>query len=237
MAYRGTPAAFTKAMNRLALSVAALMTALFAAGCGGEPKSVLLKRPTNPEADAAVTQLWAHDIKRVAQDGDWILSRGYYMTSDAISAFTTGEDLSHASIYDAKRGTIIEAVSSGVREISVEELLWRNAHVIVVRPSGLTAEQRSRSVERARSRLGTAFDMRGLVGLDDPNKVYCSELVWWASQMEQHTGDDQTIITPGELMDYGQVVYWSGDRGDTQLMNIALEHENARVAKPRVAAR
>ncbi len=223
-------------MKRLALSVAALVTAIFAVGCG-EPKSVLLKRPANKEADAAVTQLWAHDIKNVAQDGDWILSRGYYMTSDAISAFTTGEDLSHASIYDAKRGTIIESVGSGVREIPLDQLIQRNAHLIVVRPSGMTTAERTRSVERARSRMGQKFDKLGLIGRGSEDKVYCSELLWWAAQMELRTGDHQTVITPSELMEYGEVVYWSGERNNEQIMELAVEQENARVSNRRVAAR
>ena len=223
-------------MKRLALSVAALVTAVFAVGCG-EPKSVLLKRPANKEADAAVTQLWDQDIKRVAQDGDWILSRGYYMTSDAISTFTRGEDLSHASIYDAKRGTIIESVGSGVREIPLDKLIQRNAHLIVVRPSGMTAAERTRSVERARSRMGQKFDNLGLIGLGSEDKVYCSELLWWAAQMEMRTGDHQTVITPSELMEYGEVVYWSGERDSEQIMQLAVEHENAGVSNRRVAAR
>lgn len=220
-------------MNRLA--VVALVVAAVA-GCGGEPKSVLLKRPENRAADVAVTNLWASDIKRTAQDGDWILSRGYYVSSDAIATLTIGEDLSHASIYDAKRGTIIESVGSGVREITLEALLQRNAHIIVVRPSGLTAEQGTRAVERARSRLGQKFDVFGMIGLGEHDKVYCSELVWWASQIEQRTGDHQIVITPTELMDYGQVVYWSGARDDAQIMAIATEQEAVRTAKPRTVA-
>jgi uncharacterized protein YycO len=222
-------------MKRLALFVALAVSALV--GCGGEPKSVLLKRPANVEADAAVTQLWADDVKAMAKDGDWILSRGYYMTSDMISTLTSGEDISHASIYDAKRGTIIEAVGSGVREITVEQLIQRNAHIIVVRPSGLTDAERTRSVERARSRVGAEFDKAGLFGFDNKDKVYCSELVWWASQMEQRSGDEQTVITPSELMDYGQVVYWSGPRNDAQIMELAVERDRARTAKRRVAAK
>src|SRR3712207_2404567 len=97
-----------------------VLALVLAAGCGNS-KSVLLKRPDNKTADAAVTQMWTHEIANVAKDGDWILSRGYYMTSDAISTFTTGEDLSHASIYDAKRNTVIESIGSGVREIPLEQ--------------------------------------------------------------------------------------------------------------------
>jgi hypothetical protein len=204
-------------------------------GCS-EPKSVLLKRPTNVDADAAVTEMWTDDIKRVAQDGDWILSRGYYMSSDAIATLTMGEDLSHASIYDAKRGTIIESVGSGVREIPLDKLLHRNAHIVVVRPAGMTEQQRSRSVERARSRIGQKFDVTGLVGIDSKDKVYCSELVWWASQVELRTGAHETVITPAELMDYGHVVYWSGSRDNDQVMTLALEQDRAKVAK-RIAAK
>lgn len=222
-------------MKRLALLLALVGSALV--GCGGEPKSVLLKRPTNADADTAVTELWASDVKRMAQDGDWILSRGYYMSSDAIATLTTGEDLSHASIYDAKRGTVIESVGSGVREIPVEQLLQRNAHIIVVRPSGMTEQQRTRSVERARSRVGQKFDVTGLIGIDTKDKVYCSELVWWASQVELRTGAHETVITPAELMDYGQVVYWSGSRDNAQVMELALEQERGRIAKRRVAAK
>jgi len=220
-------------MKRLALVVALAVSSLV--GCA-EPKSVLLKRPVNPDTDAAVTQLWTGDIKRVAQDGDWVLSRGYYLTSDAISKVVGGEDISHASIYDAKRGTIIESVGSGVREIPLDKLIQRNAHIIVVRPSGMTEAQRTRSVERARSRIGQEFDKLGMIGLGSEDKVYCSELVWWASQVELRTGAHETVITPNELMEYGQVVYWSGERDNNQIMELAVEQDRARVAERRVAA-
>lgn len=218
-------------MIRFGLVAFAAVTAF--AGCA-EPKSVLLKRPQDPVADKAVTELWASDIKRVAQDGDWLLTRGYFVTSDAVSVFTGGEDISHASIYDAKRGTIIEAVNAGVREITLEELLRRNHHVIVVRPTGMTAAQRTRSVERARSRLGHGFDHRGLFGWNNKDRVYCSELVWWASQGALRTGADETVITPAELMSYGEVVYWSGHRTDTQILELAVDRQ--RTARPRTVA-
>ena len=213
------------------VALAALALALVT-GCH-EPKSFLLKRPENPVADKAVTQMWSDDIKRIARDGDWLLTRGYFVTSDAVSVLTTGEDISHASIYDATKGTVIEAVNAGVREITVEELLRRNHHVIVVRPSNMTDAQRSRSVARARSRLGAGFDHAGLFGIDNKDRVYCSELVWWASQGELRTGAGQRVITPAELMDYGQVVYWSGARTDSQVLELAVERELAK----RVATR
>lgn len=213
---------FRGRMTRLAL-VAALLVAL-ASGCA-EPKSLLVKRPENQEVDAAVTAMWAHEIHQVAQDGDWILTRSYFMIADAIAKVTPGIDLSHASIYDAKRGTIIEAVNEGVREIPLAELVRRNHYVIVVRPYGMTAAERARSVARARSRIGTPFDKAGLFGFDDRNKLYCSELVWWASQGELRTGDHHTVIAPSELLQYGEIVYWSGQRTDPQVMELAMARE------------
>lgn len=217
-------------MNRLAFVTLAILAA--SAGCA-EPKSVLVKRPESKHADVAVTAMWSHEIHQVAQDGDWVLTRSYYMLGDVIAKTTGGIDLSHASIYDAKRDTVIEAVGAGVREIPLAQLVERNHYVIVVRPHGMTAAQRARSVERARSRVGAAFDKRGLFGFDDPDKLYCSELVWWAAQGELRTGDRHTVITPSELMQYGEVVYWSGQRTDEQVMSVAMargEHSSDRYA-------
>ncbi|MBA3455553.1 MAG: hypothetical protein H0T42_20840, partial [Deltaproteobacteria bacterium] len=121
-------------MKRLAclLLVAAAVT-----GCG-EPRSVLVKRPENPVVDTAVTAMWTSEIERVARDGDWILSRSYYAVADAIAKLAPGEDLSHASIYDAKRGMVIESIGSGVREIPLANLVARNHYLIIVRPSNMT---------------------------------------------------------------------------------------------------
>lgn len=217
-------------MKRLALIAVALVVA--ATGCH-EPRSVLVKRPESTSVDTAVTAMWSHEIHNVAQDGDWILTRSYYMIADAIAKTTSGVDLSHASIYDAKRDTIIEAVGSGVREIPLADLVQRNHYVIVVRPNHMTAAERARSVERARSRIGTQFDKAGLFGFDSPDKLYCSELVWWAAQGELRTGDQHRVITPSDLMAYGHVVYWSGQRTDEQVMDLAM----ARDAQPQYAAR
>lgn len=182
----------------------------------------MVKRPQDKNVDSAITAMWSHEIHTVAQDGDWILTRSYYMVADGISVVTRGEDLSHASIYDAQKDTIIEAVGDGVREIPLSELIERNHYVIVVRPRGMSAAERRHSVERARSRIGTPFDTAGLFGIDSKEALYCSELVWWAAQGELRTGDQHTVITPSELMGYGEVVYWSGKRSDQQVQALAL---------------
>jgi cell wall-associated NlpC family hydrolase len=108
-----------------------------------------------------------------------------------------------------------------VREIPLEQLVDRNHYVIVVRPTGMTAAQQSLAVARARLQLGTAFDDGGMFGLDDPEKFYCSELVWWASEGRARTTDQPVVITPSDLMKYGDVIYWSGKRDDAQIMELA----------------
>ncbi len=220
-------------MKRLAclLLVAAAMT-LSMTGCG-EPKSMLVHRPESPVVDTAVTTMWTSEIASVARDGDWILTRSYYAVSDAIAKLAPGEDLSHASIYDAKRGMVIESIGSGVREIPLSNLVSRNHYLIIVRPSNMTAAEQTEAVERARTKIGLPFDYAGGVGFDNPDKWYCSELVWWASKTEERSGVHETVITPSNLLDYGQVIYWSGKRDEPQVMQLATERANDRA--PRTA--
>jgi hypothetical protein len=200
-----------------------LLVATVATACS-EPKSLLVERPVDQAVDTAVTALWAHEVHGVARDGDWLLTRSYYALADAIAIATPGEDLSHASIYDATRDTVIEAVASGVREIPLSELLARNHYVIVVRPSGMSAADQTAALARARSQVGTAFDKAGMFGIDDPETFYCSELVWWASETEARSGRTEAVITPADLMKYGEVIYWSGKRTDPQIMELAVAH-------------
>jgi len=220
-------------MKRLAclLLVAAAMT-----GCA-EPKSMLVHRPENSTVDTAVTAMWTHEIQSVARDGDWILTRSYYAVSDAIAKIAPGEDLSHASIYDAQRGTVIESIGSGVREIPLANLVARNHYMIVVRPSNMTAAEQTESVARARTKLGLPFDYAGGIGFDDPDKWYCSELVWWAAQTEARSGVHETIITPSNLMQYGEVVYWSGKRDEPQVMELATERAPRTAPAKQLASR
>ncbi len=203
------------------LLVLAAFAAAATTGCAHEPKAVLVKRPDDTTADAAITKMWSAEIRKVARDGDWILSRSYYIVSDGIVTLTPGEDLSHASIYDAKRDTIIESIGSGVREIPLEQLIGRNHYVIVVRPTGMTAADESEALARARSVVGAPYDIGGMFGLETPGKFYCSELVFWASQTEARSGRHETVVTPANLMRYGEVIYWSGKRDDKQVMELA----------------
>jgi len=199
---------------------------LFGLATGCSPtnaKSVMLHRPGDRVADVAVNELWASEIRNVARDGDWLLSRSYYALGDVIALTTRGEDLSHASMYDAKRDMVIESVGEGVREVPLVTFLKRNHYVIVVRPSKMTAADQAHALARAKTKIGLPFDIRGMFGFDNPDAWYCSELVYWASQTEARSGQHETVVTPSDLMKYGEVIYWSGKRDDAQLMQIATE--------------
>ena len=187
--------------------------------------SVMVTRPADAQVDTAVTKMWSQEIAKTARDGDWILTRSYVLVGDAISMAVPGESLSHASIYDAKTGTVIEAVSEGIREIPLAKLVGRNHYVIVVRPANMTAADQTEAVARARTKLGGKFDISGMFGFDHEDAYYCSELVYWASQTEARSGRRERIITPSDLMKYGEVIYWSGKRDDEQVMSLAAHRE------------
>lgn len=196
-------------------------------------RSRLIHRPDDAAVDAAITAMWAAEIRRTARDGDWLLSRAYYAISDLIVLGTRGEALSHGSIYDASRDTVIESIASGVREIPLEDFVSRNHLLLVVRPSNMTAADGRQAVARARTQLGAKFDITGMFGFDDPDRFYCTELVYWASQTAARTGSHERVVTPSDLMKYGEVIYWSGKRDDAQIGEIAAER---RRAAPRTAA-
>ena len=204
-------------MKRIAFA-SLLPLVLASAACGN--RSLAIHRPKSPVVNQAVTAMWRRDIQRVARTGDWILTRSYSFTGDVIVATTRGEALSHASIYDARTGTIIEALSPEVREVPLDSLLDRNQHAIIVRPVGLTAAQRVAAGDRAREQVGTEFDFGGLFGVDSEERFYCSELVYWASGLDP--ARRPRVVTPADLMAYGEVVYFSGKRDDQEIQSAAL---------------
>ena len=97
-----------------------------------------------------------------------------------------------------------------------------------MRPSNLSRADGDAALARAKSKLGVPFDASGMFGIDDPERFYCSELVFWASEIEARSGRRERIVTPSNLMKYGEVVYWSGKRDDPQVVELA--HDRAVLA-------
>ena len=214
-------------MKRLAIIFTALLILPFAA-CSG---SLVHTKPASAELNDSITELWASDIRRVARSGDWILTRSYSKTGDAIVAVTLGESFSHAAIYDAERGTIIEAIAPVVREVPLASLLRRNRYAVIIRPEGATAEQGLLALARARSVIGAKFDHLGLIGIDNEEEFYCSELVAWASALDE----TPLIVTPAELFERGELIYLSGARDEEQLQ--AAAQASASQSRRRITTR
>lgn len=205
--------------NRI-LSRLAMLLVMFVPACSAP--SLLVEKPQSEEVNGAVTAMWQREIGQMARSGDWILTRSYSLVGDIIVTLTPGEGLSHASIYDAERKTVIEALTPEVREVPLANLLERNMIVIVVRPSGLSPEEHRKAVERARSAVGSRFDFSGLFGIQSDERFYCSELVFWASEMESHGVPRPLVVTPPSLMGYGDIIYVSGSRNNPEVQEVAV---------------
>ena len=197
-------------LRSFALAALASLLAL-AAACN---HSLVIHRPQNVQVDQAYTEAWVDEIAAQAQDGDIILRRGYAVLSDLIVWFTPGDDITHAAIYDARTRTVIEAVRPAVREQDLKSYVAGAHRVVLIRPSGMSAAQRARSVELARSAIGTKFDHEGFLGLDDPDRFYCSELVVWAIQAAERGLPVDQLVIPGQLAQYGATLFDSGPRAD-----------------------
>ena len=72
-------------MHKVRSILAALV--LVAPGCASG--SLVVHKPADQATNQAVTALWARDVRRTAQTGDWILSRSYSKTADFIAGVTT----------------------------------------------------------------------------------------------------------------------------------------------------
>lgn len=192
---------------------------LLGGGAACSSPSFIVRRPERGIADRAVTAMWVRDVRRVARSGDWLLTRSYSLIGDVIALATSGANVSHASVYDAERGTVIEAIAPAVREVPLEHLVDRNHYVLVVRPLGSSAEAGRAAVARARSAVGAEFDFLGMLGAGSDGRFYCSELVAWASRSALAT---EWVVVPSELMDGGTVLYFSGQRDDAAVRSAAL---------------
>lgn len=210
-------------------SLPALLVSLailaMSAGCS---RSLVVARPEDRRLDAAYSELFIEESLRNVQDGDIVLRRGYAVLSDIITFVTIGPSVSHAGLYDATTGTIIEALDGGVSERSLTAYVGGSHRVVIVRPKVSPSERRA-AVLRARAAIGTPFDYSGFIGIDDPQRFYCSELVVWAYAAKERGFDGGTLVAPGELAVFGDTVYDSGDRGSRPLVAV---HPYWRDSKP-----
>jgi len=205
-----------------------LLALLLATGLSGcvYKGSLYASRPKDKALDHAIDRMWTEEIMKVARDGDWILSRSLTPEGDIIATMVGGEQFSHVSQVDVTHGTIIEATTPVVREISIEELMSRNWYVVLVRPNGVSAEREKESLDIARTQIGKEFDLFGFIGYPEEDKWYCSELAYWSTGMEDLHGKMPTVLMPRAMLNYSTVLYYSGRRNDPQVQAIAAARMN-----------
>lgn len=206
-------------MTRSATLSALVLTFSVLAMSAGCSHSLVVARPADKKLDEAYSQLFIEESLRNVQDGDIVLRRGYAVLSDIITFVTVGPSVSHAGIYDATTGTIIESIDGGVSERTLPEYVSGSHRVVIVRPPLPKADKRA-AVLQARATIGTPFDYTGFVGIDNPERFYCSELIVWAYRAQERGFDGGTLVAPGELVAFGDIVYDSGDRGSRPLVAV-----------------
>ncbi|CAK7035207.1 MAG: hypothetical protein DELT_00533 [Desulfovibrio sp.] len=171
-------------------------------------------KPVIPPSDTLIPEQYASELAAVLRHGDWLITRGIHGT-DNIVASVTRKPLSHASLYDAEFGGVIEADASGIHRTSLADLLAKSQRVLVIRPIWSTSEASARiAVERAREWLGKGYNFTGLVGLDTPDRYYCTQVCLEAYRpfitAEGPDNPIPKIIQPGNMYFWGAILYDSG---------------------------
>ncbi|MCP3165422.1 YiiX family permuted papain-like enzyme [Myxococcus qinghaiensis] len=108
--------------------------------------------------------------------GDVVLHTSRSRQSKAIQA-ATHSPLSHVGLVEVtKQGIFVVEAVQPVQRVPFAKWKARGVkgHILVLRPEGLTVEQRQRALEAAKAHLGKPYDW--LFGWGD-EAMYCSELV------------------------------------------------------------
>ena len=198
-------------MRNRRTSLAVAIVALLAGGAfvtiyPGRPQPT----PVGTEA-ARVTDHWVDVVRRRAEHGYWLVVRGTHIGDQAVAAGSAAT-LTHAAIYDAERGEIIEAVGSGVTSGPLRELLAQSHRLQIVRPRGFAEESGRRAVARARGHIGYHYDWLGTLGLQSDRRYYCTELCVDAYGAREAGWMPDGVIHPEHMARHGAVVFDSGPR-------------------------
>lgn len=182
---------------------------LFQAGCVAEP---IVERSNDGVHEAQTERIHAEMMKYLAH-GYWIVTRGYHAT-DNLVVNATGVPLSHVGVYDQQRGHVIEAEGKGVHTTELLEFINKSHRLLIIKPRWYRPERSDIAVERARDLVGKNYDFLGTIGFNSPSRYYCSELaVEVYSDWRDSSEKIPTVIKPGELYLWGQVLYDSLPRG------------------------
>ena len=169
--------------------------------------------PVGLEA-SRVTDAWMEAVAEHAEPGYWLVVRGTHI-GDQVVAAASAATLTHAALVDTERSEVIEAVGKGVLRTPLRELVAQSHRLLIIRPEGYEESAGRAAIERARSRVGHAYDWLGTVGMQSDRRFYCTELAVWAWRMREHRSLPNGVIHPEHMERYGEVVFDSGTREST----------------------
>ena len=185
---------------------AALPALALLAACS---RPILVKLPADQAARSA---LMLDAVKRLGQPGDWLVVRGVHATDDLVSAVTDAP-FSHAAVLDPERGQVIEAEGKGLHTTPLAAFMAKSQRLLLVRPMwAVDAAAQAEAVAKARGLVGSKYDFTGLVGLNVPDRYYCSELAVaaYGPRVDRRRDHLPPVVPPDQLPYWGTVIWDSG---------------------------
>jgi len=182
-----------------------LILALLICGC----TSPIVVQP--PSSRVEREGLALKEVLRLGQPGDWLVIRGYHATDHLVSALTNAP-FSHVAVLDPEKSQVIEAEGKGLHTTPLPDFMKKAHRLMLLRPQWATTAERQRAaVEKARSLVGRPYDFTGLVGLNVPDRYYCSELaVAVYAPHASRTDRLPLVLPPGDMHVWATILWDSG---------------------------
>jgi uncharacterized protein YycO len=156
--------------------------------------------------DAATLQ----EIRHQGLDGDWLVVRGYEFNDDLVAAVTDNA-FTHAAVLDLANDRVVEAEARGVHFTPLAEFVSKSHRILLVRPVWSSDATRAVAIAKAREVVGRPYDFMGLIGLDVPDRYYCSGLAVGIYRSFIRESDRVPHpVAPGDLHYWGRILYDSG---------------------------
>lgn len=179
-----------------------LVLTLMLSGCA---TPVVVHPPANRLEREALT---LREVTRLGQPGDWLVIRGYHATDNLVSTLTHAP-FSHVAVLDPERGQVIEAEGKGLHTTSLPEFMTKAHRLILMRPRWATTPERQQAaVEKARALVGRPYDFTGLVGVNLPDRYYCSELAVAVYAPHPARKDRLPPVIPPADMHFWATILW-----------------------------
>ena len=195
-------------LGQLRQAALAALAALALARCAARP----VETPPAPAARALTDGETLARVRALGRDGDWLVIRGYHLT-DHFVATVTNNPFSHAAVLDIERDRVIEAESKGIHFTPLADFVAKSHRLMLIRPMWSGAESGTAALAKARSLVGRQYDFLGLIGVDIPDRYYCSELT--LEVYRPFIAREDVVprpVEPGKLHYWGRVLYDSGAR-------------------------